>query len=625
MWHEEKETGDIVIDGWEQGIAPSPHKGIGNLQCADISTIPGEVMCNYNRIRQSQNATISPLTLAANTSSTLTANAGTALLVGVWINVTATTITNLGAGYWYVLTNASGTITVSSSFEGTAVSTLGVTGTATYSVVSMGKPIAWTYDDVKTFPALRYWILDSNGNLWTFTFAPSAVGYASTDQTWRCVTGNGVGNTSASGIAVYGSYLLIAAATVLYYKIDTLAHQQAGMSNFGTSAHLNTTKVHYMLHGHDEVIYITDGNTLASLTVVAGHDPDYFDPTNSATYTYVTAYGGGTPALQLPFVEVMTSLAELNTNLVIGCWSANLYLWNRTPVPIGNGQSLNSFFYPLILPERYVSSMVTVNNLVYIFCGTQGNIYITNGTTISTVLTIPDYTTGQVKPYYQWGGTMYLRNRIWFSVMDSNSKIGGVWSFVPQLGYYIEQDTGSSLRLEAKNSYGTYAGVDSVLIPVLEIGAESSTQVAGQQARGAQYFSGWDDGTSGGSSNPYGVDFSDTVPYTGGQTIIETDLIPVGSILGRQKKTPANIEFTLGAPLVSGESVAINFRGDLTSSFSTAGTVNYENGTAVGAVAGYISPHLIQNEIWLQLQLVLTSTTSSPSFVRLKEVRIRQN
>jgi hypothetical protein len=38
----EKSTGDIVIDSYENGISPSPHKGLANLQNVNISTETGE-------------------------------------------------------------------------------------------------------------------------------------------------------------------------------------------------------------------------------------------------------------------------------------------------------------------------------------------------------------------------------------------------------------------------------------------------------------------------------------------------------------------------------------------------------------------------------------------------------
>jgi len=40
-------TTDIVIDGWELGIAASPHKGIANLRNVNIRSVPGEVAVNF--------------------------------------------------------------------------------------------------------------------------------------------------------------------------------------------------------------------------------------------------------------------------------------------------------------------------------------------------------------------------------------------------------------------------------------------------------------------------------------------------------------------------------------------------------------------------------------------------
>ena len=54
MYTYEKETGDLVISGWEKGIAPAAGKGIANIQAANISTEEGEVMCSFSRILQSQ-------------------------------------------------------------------------------------------------------------------------------------------------------------------------------------------------------------------------------------------------------------------------------------------------------------------------------------------------------------------------------------------------------------------------------------------------------------------------------------------------------------------------------------------------------------------------------------------
>ena len=139
-----------------------------------------------------------------------------------------------------------------------------------------------------------------------------------------------------------------------------------------------------------------------------------------------------------------------------------------------------------------------------------------------------------------------------------------------------------------------------------------------QNAIGVQYFSAWVSGIS-----TYGIDTSGTIPYTGGQTVIETDLIPVGTYFN--KTSFKQYEYKLSTPLALGESVQINWRTDATSVFTSAGSNLGETATTDGSgtiVSGYFNNNT-QNAQWFQLQIILTSTATNPSFVRLTEVRIR--
>ena len=85
--NEETDEGqDIVYDGMEFGIAPSPIKGTANLQNVNIATQNGEVMASYARTAQQQ---------AAITNGTLTPDGATnftgpsTLKAGTWISVSA--------------------------------------------------------------------------------------------------------------------------------------------------------------------------------------------------------------------------------------------------------------------------------------------------------------------------------------------------------------------------------------------------------------------------------------------------------------------------------------------------------------------------------------------------------
>ena len=62
MSYKISKTGEITIEGFDNGIAVSPHKGIANIQAGNIATESGEVMCNFNRISE-----VYPNTLATGT------------------------------------------------------------------------------------------------------------------------------------------------------------------------------------------------------------------------------------------------------------------------------------------------------------------------------------------------------------------------------------------------------------------------------------------------------------------------------------------------------------------------------------------------------------------------------
>lgn len=241
---------------------------------------------------------------------------------------------------------------------------------------------------------------------------------------------------------------------------------------------------------------------------------------------------------------------------------------------------------------------------------------------LAGALSIPDYIANPFgtnqDPWFIWGDVMFLRGRVWFSIQDQHSgnttgNCGGVWSFLPTQNLSLGQDQGIALRLENQNSYGTYNGVCDVLLP-----SEN------QQANGAQYWTGWSNGFATDDTNPTGIDFSGTMPYTGSQSgLIDTDIIPIGEFL--DKGTPINFEYKLSRPLVTGESVQILSRPNLTSQFSLVGVAQL-GGVGITTTPGALSDVLtsnVQNIQWIQCRIVLTSTATNPSFVPITQLMIR--
>lgn len=137
----------IVFEGFEDGIAPSPHKGIANLKSVNISTETGEVMCSFNRTKQSQTAGTGTLTRVDTNTISIS---GITLLVGTWITILVDSGTGLSGTYYYVST---GKLSATFAQDNSTIVTGINAGTATFSVTSMGNPLqsateTYTYSSI---------------------------------------------------------------------------------------------------------------------------------------------------------------------------------------------------------------------------------------------------------------------------------------------------------------------------------------------------------------------------------------------------------------------------------------------------------------------------------------------
>lgn len=322
-----------------------------------------------------------------------------------------------------------------------------------------------------------------------------------------------------------------------------------------------------------------------------------FNPQRSGTFTWTSQ------RINLPFNETATTLAEIGNTVLIGGKGNVIYPWNQvSTLP----QDL------IYLPENNTVNIISVNNIGYIFAGAKGNIYITNGSSVSRPLSVPDYCAGiagtpatYIEPYFSWGDAMYCRGRVYFGIQDQTAtktgNCGGIWSFTP-VQNFSNAETGMALRLDNQNSYGTYNGLATLLIPGFE-----------QSAISPQYWSGW---KSSISSPTYGIDFTDTIPEE--TTIIETDLIRTGTAINQ--KTFSQVEYKLSTPLASGETVVVKYRQNGTDAFQPCGTLQVESATSLSG----LFPVNFEKGQWLQLQAVLNPlANASSSFCRLVELRVR--
>jgi len=64
---------DIVINGWEQGIAETPYNGIADMRNIDIISFPGEAMVNYSEVAVTVPPVMNAIAFTAqNTGDTIT-------------------------------------------------------------------------------------------------------------------------------------------------------------------------------------------------------------------------------------------------------------------------------------------------------------------------------------------------------------------------------------------------------------------------------------------------------------------------------------------------------------------------------------------------------------------------
>ncbi len=711
----DKSDNSIVISGIEQGVAVSPHKGIGSIKCANISTETGEVMCNYGRTQDTQNFTVTAtLTekIVTGTDISYIASDGSYLFAGQWVTISNSYMPQIPNGtYWIAYSYQSGSkiLGLSSTYNGTPITTSsGNPNTATLTFLANGtntggimtKPVqsaTESYTDSTGTAQNRYYILDTEGHVWVKDTAVLTVGmeWSLIDITTARSSASLASTANATGLAVYNGWLFLFIQDTILCKLTAQLGinpysgsagwlKTGGIQSLNTPAGINAT--HFAYTSKFGFLYWTDGPFIGSLfannqtatnpnlfsygsytfatttliitDIINGVKPysgmpiSFYSSTGTtglptgvtASTTYyvkngsvstssgiitfqiaaapagsaISLSGGSGTQYYTTFDPTITStyifspqaltigqsldttqcITDIGSSILIGCLSNTLYFWDGvTTIP-------NGFLY---LPEENAVNMITVNNIAYIFSGSRGNVYITNGNTASLVITVPDYTTGQIDPYFRWGGAMYSRGRIWFSISDQSSghtgTCGGIWSFVPTQNLFIGQDTGLSLRLEHQSSYGTYNGVANVLI-----------NIQNQQALGVQYFSAWTSDSVSGAT--YGIDKSSTTPYTGGQTVIETDYIPMGTFLNKGSFTSLQTKYAV--PLVSGESVDIKWRKGLTDSWTDIGTDN-----TVGSL-GTRFPLSLAQLIYGQFQIVLTSTVTTPTFTRLMETRLKK-
>lgn len=584
---------DIVISGWEEGIADSPYLGIADMRNVNIISIPKEVSVNFaTQVMTTSPAVTTIATTIDTTLDTFTVSSTAGFYNGMAI-IFNTIVTSTGfvinKVYWIGdLTSTTFKIYGNPArYSGTVVDVTGSNGSGTFSSITITNPIdkaIWNNTNYTPFHSYTF-ILDDSGRVWWI------------NNTNNTPTNNLVylGNTTLTGstgraIACFYQYLLVFRGTTIDY-LDMTNIQDADFNFTGSPDNPGWNYswtpsggylglVRPVKFGRDAVLYWGKESALGSLLQVAG---TVFTPSDTTTYTKTLS------ALTLPIDDTPISIGELGSKLLIGGKLNYIYPWDRVST---------SFDYPLIVGENYISKIITSNSTSYIFAGNRGRIYQTNGSNVGFYKKVPDAIVNKNDPYFTWGDAVYWKNQLYFSFSTTDNQgtiidtVGGVWAI---------DLVSSAFRHTTELSYGSLGGSTNMIVQ----------NVLTANPAGAGLYVGWN------YNSTYGVDAGTSLPYTGGQTYIESDIIPIGKFLS--KMTFSNIEYKLSKLTVTGESVDIYQRSNLNTSYTL---VPLTQGGTVGELSGVCTSNF-ENIQWIQIKAILTSTITTPTYCPLTQIILR--
>ncbi len=587
----------IVVDGFQNGIADSPYDGIADMRNINIISIPNEGSVNFSTSQISPPSVGIGTVTSANTGTeyfTYTGASGLENYMAILFTATTVTGITINTTYWVADLNGAGAGTFHLYADYAQTSLINVTGsgTGTFRVAVVGTNLVTTATGIPRFFAYdaddsAYFMLDATGALWSNL-------HTTTSGYWTYLGPSGTADTNAGNGLVYyrasdGTRWVFTfnSQTIDYFDLVTQTWTYGWRPSTGgthqTGYLKKATTFHNALVAPDNKVYYCDGNWIGRWYQADPAVP--FVPTTPSTYVFDQTQ-------VLPFTDAAQCIAPLGNNLLIGGKNNVIYPWDTfSQVPN----------FPILVAESNIVQLVTVNTNTFIFVGNRGRIYYTNGSQAQLYKKIPDHISGTVEPYFTWGGATSQKNQLYFSALVAtnagvaSTQYGGVWA--------IDLDT-KAIRLTNKLSYGTYGGYSTAII------ANFGTNPAG-----TGLYIGWN--ASAGNS---GIDTTISTPYTGSQASIDSDLIPVGTF---DRPTDfERMEYKLARPLVSGESINLYAR----LIFNTQDT-GFGSAILTDATAGNFSsssPVNFKNAQWLQLKAVLNSTASSPSYVRLKEIRIKR-
>lgn len=365
----------------------------------------------------------------------------------------------------------------------------------------------------------------------------------------------------------YKDYIIVSVDAKLFaYGINTGRITQ----NWKALSGLYTGYYMKMLVGQDDILYIANGNNLATISnFVAGTAAT--DPTATLN----------TSALDLPAGQFVSTIVELGRNILIGTqggtsWAqignqriANIYPWDRVSA---------TFDLPVQIQENGIQAMISINNVVYVCAGTAGNIYVTDGTSYRKIARIP------------WSQNRNISNSISYfpnalATNTNNNLLIGVSSGVgaqDQLGVY-ELSLSEGYAICLKNTPNNYSVGGNLKIGFITTSSQGQTNV-GYSVNGNCE-----------------IDYTLFNAYPAFKSVIETSLFRVGTIT--EPKAFQHGEFTLSKPLTFQHEIRISYRKNTQDAYSLIGNYTFAN---LGTRTGFLFNPNIANCQTVQLKIELS-------------------
>jgi hypothetical protein len=532
----EYNKGVLSIGGFNDGVSQSALAGIPYMQNVEVDLIPGVAMVSRKHVLQGVDD-ITPRTFNAETAGNTITYSGDELVIynngsistefysPVRFTTTGTLPAGLSLNTTYFLRSGYGSKVVKvctslKNVDDDIVIDITSIGSGVHTMTVIQPTIV--IDSIMTRHGLV--LLDEDGHVWLGNLLI-------------------IGNTATGaerGLGYLKDYLLVFRSNSIdimsFYDIAKI-YDPVGTSAWTLSwQSITSSFTHNAKLAVDGKLYFTNGNNIISkIEEVAGYT---FNPATPATYLYTAI------ALTMPNNIVATVLEELGGNLYIGTTTNLLYRWDKYS---------NDHDYPITV-EYNTSDLLSVGNYLYIFGGTSGKIYYTNGTSVAEYYSVPGYLNQEYSyPSLTFGNAIYDNGKIMFSFRTNTNSyvISGVYGR-GGIGFIDLNTKAFTIKNVFNSSSGSlsYFGLFSISSGIYY------TQYANDSDIDRLNY-------VGGPSNGF---YSDSSAY------FEIALVNVGSSLAQHTFT--EIIMSLAENIRSGESINVYFRENLRSNYVLCATLD---------------------------------------------------